>query len=70
MLEEEGGFTRADVHTQPPPLSELTDEDSASEDDEVTYNNLSGRQLDQPASATLYDQKADKQLNQIKTQPQ
>ena len=53
MLEEEGGFTRADVHIQPPPVSELTDEDRANEDDEVTYNNLSGRHLDQPASATV-----------------
>ena len=53
MLDDEGGFERADIHLQPPPVDELTDEDSASEDEEVGYNNLSGRQLDQPASATI-----------------
>ncbi|XP_060599433.1 uncharacterized protein LOC132758747 [Ruditapes philippinarum] len=53
MLEDEGNFERADIHVQPPPVDELTDEDSASEDEEVGYNNLSGRQLDQQATATV-----------------
>lgn len=53
MLEEEEGFTRADIHIQPPPPRDLTDEDTGDEDDEVTYDNLSGRQLAQPASATI-----------------
>ncbi|XP_060564145.1 piggyBac transposable element-derived protein 3-like, partial [Ruditapes philippinarum] len=59
MLEDEGNFERADIHVQPPPVDELTDEDSASEDEEVGYNNLSGRQLDQQATATETDHSSD-----------
>lgn len=53
MLEDECDFDRADIHFKPPPVDELTDEDTASEDEEVGYNNQSGRQLAQPATAIV-----------------
>ena len=53
MLEDDSDFMRADIHILPPPAQELTDEDSGSEDDGVSYGNLSGQQLDQPATVTI-----------------
>ena len=53
IFEDELGITRADIPIQPPQVSDLTDEDTGDEDEEVTYKNLSKRQLDQSTSATI-----------------
>jgi hypothetical protein len=53
MLEDDGSFQTADIHILPPPTHELTDEDSGSEEEDMSYDNLSGRQLEQPAIVTL-----------------
>lgn len=45
MLEEEEPFEAANIYIDPPPLDELTDENSAEEDEGGTVDNLNGRQL-------------------------
>ena len=53
MLEDDDSFQRADIHILPPTVAELTDEDSGSENEDVSVDNLPGRQLDQPATVTV-----------------
>ena len=53
MLEDEGDFQRADIHIEPPPVDDLTDEDSAEEDSEVAIDNLPRRVLREQAIVTL-----------------
>ena len=49
MLEDSIEFQRTDIHIQPPPLNQLTDEDSADEDSEVITDNLPGGVLREQA---------------------
>lgn len=56
MLEEDGTFETANIYIDPPPLDELTDEDSAEEDDGGTVDNLNGRQLSAAAEVTVLRQ--------------
>lgn len=51
--EDDQHFDSADITIIPPPNDPLTDEDSADEDETGVVDNLSGRQLNAPASATL-----------------
>lgn len=56
MLEDENDFQRADIHIEPPPVDDVTDEDSGDEDEVVAVNNLPGRQLSEPASVMIVRQ--------------
>ena len=54
MLEEDEEFFSADVFITPPDQGEVTDEDSAPEDDGGKMDNLSGGQLRSMAEAVLH----------------
>ena len=53
ILEEDVTFQQTDVYIQPPPVDELTDEDSGDEDEGAAIQNLNGRQLSARATATI-----------------
>ena len=52
-LEDVGHFTNADVFMEPPSDGEMTEGDSADEEEPTSFNNLSGRQLRAPAVVAI-----------------
>ena len=54
ILNDDSEFTNANIYLEPPPVDELTDEDSGDEEGGGTIDNLSGRQLGMAATATIH----------------
>lgn len=54
MLEDDSKFASANIYIQPPDNSNDTDEDSGSEDNGGSLDNLTGRQLRAEAEATIF----------------
>jgi hypothetical protein len=53
MLEEDNAFQTADIFLEPPPVDELTDEDSGEEDGGGTIDNLNRHQLAASVDVTI-----------------